>query len=139
MAENERYLSERRRLAGNLIAQNQLWRITVKLLKFLSPAALLLLAASSLFAQTNMPDPNDSACWQSLAALHSCVQAENDRAMAQAERCTSYPEYQCQPEPEQPRHKQEAQLQKRQKKTDDEATTLVVNPAPANSPASEGH
>jgi hypothetical protein len=82
----------------------------VKLLKILSLAALLLLAASSLFAQTNLPDPNDSACWQSLVALHDCVQAQNDRALSQAERCTSYPVYQCEPEA-QP-NTQEARLQK---------------------------
>jgi hypothetical protein len=110
----------------------------MKLLRFLSPAALLLVAVLSLSAQTNMPDPNDSACWQSLEALHSCVQAQNDRAMAQAERCTSYPEYQCQPAPEQSGQKQEAKLQKKQKTTDG-STTLVVNPIPATSSASEGH
>jgi hypothetical protein len=111
----------------------------VKLLKFLSPAALLLLAASSLSAQSNLPDPDDSACWGSLAALHSCVQAQNDRATAQAQRCTSYPEYQCQPEPEQARQKQESKVQKRQNKTGDGSTALVVNPDPTSSSANEGH
>lgn len=83
----------------------------MKLLKFLSLPALLL-ATSFLFAQSNLPDPDDSACWQSLAALHDCVQAQQDRAMAQAERCTSYPEYQCQPEPQQNVHQARLQKQK---------------------------
>ena len=72
----------------------------MKFLTLLFTAALLLVAASSLSAQNNLPDPNDSACWQSLDALHDCAQVQNDRAMAQAKRCTSYPEYQCEPESE---------------------------------------
>jgi hypothetical protein len=111
----------------------------MKLAKLFSIVGLLLIATSSLSAQTNLPDANDSACWQSLTALQQCVQAQQDRAMAQAERCTSYPEYQCQPEPEQPRHKQEAQLQNNKKKTDNGSDTLLVNPVPLNTSASEGH
>ena len=75
----------------------------MKLFKISLIAAMFLLAASSLFAQNNLPDSNDSACWQSLNALQQCAQAQQDRAMSQAQRCTSYPEYQCEPESEQPR------------------------------------
>jgi hypothetical protein len=74
----------------------------MKLLKMFSIAALLLLAVSTVSAQNTLPDPNDSACWQSLEALHNCAQAQYDREVAQAQRCTSYPEYQCEPESEQP-------------------------------------
>jgi hypothetical protein len=77
-------------------------RITMKLFTILLTGTLLLLAASSVYAQNSLPDPNDATCWQSLDALHECAQAQQDRAMAQAESCTSYPEYQCEPEFTQP-------------------------------------
>ena len=77
----------------------------MKLLTILITATLLMLASSSVFAQNSLPDPNDAACWQSLDALHNCAQAQQDRAMAQAERCTSYPEYQCEPESAQPQQR----------------------------------
>jgi len=104
----------------------------VKLLKLLSIAALLLLAVSTVSAQNNLPDPNDSACWQSLEALHNCAQVQNDRAMAQAERCTSYPEYQCEPESDQPQIVHAAHLQKQKSKTGS-ATTAQSHQAPGNS------
>ena len=63
----------------------------MKLLTILLTATLLLLTASAVSAQNSLPDTNDAACWQSLDALHDCAQAQQDRAMAQAERCTSYP------------------------------------------------
>lgn len=76
----------------------------MKLFTILLTATLLLLTASTVSAQNSLPDPNDAACWRSLDALHDCAQAQQDRAMAQAERCTSYPEYQCEPESAQPQH-----------------------------------
>ena len=96
----------------------------MKLLTILITASLLLLAASSVSAQNSLPDPSDAACWQSLDALHNCAQAQQDREMAQAERCTSYPEYQCEPESAQPQHvtTQEARLQKHKTKA---ASTAV--------------
>jgi hypothetical protein len=118
----------------------------VKLLTILITASLLLLAASSVSAQNNLPDPNDAACWQSLDALHNCAQAQQDRAMAQAERCTSYPEYQCEPESAQPQHvtAQEARLQKQKTKAastaaqsrntsvDNSGSEAVIIQSPAN-------
>jgi hypothetical protein len=120
--------------------------IAVKLFKILSIAALLLIAASSLSAQNNLADPNDSACWQSLDALHACAQVQYDREMAQAQRCTSYPEYQCEPESEQPqqyvhaaRHQKEkakagsaSALQSHQTSRDSsgsDAVVIVMSPA----------
>jgi hypothetical protein len=95
------------------------WRLTMKLLTVLITATFMLLAVSSLSAQNNLPDSNDAACWQSLDALHDCAQAQQDRAMAQADRCTSYPEYQCEPESAQPQHvtAHEARLQKQKTKS----------------------
>ena len=118
----------------------------MKLLTILITATLLMLASSSVFAQNSLPDPNDAACWQSLDALHNCAQAQQDRAMAQAARCTSYPEYQCEPASEQPQHitAQEARLQKQKSKAtssaaqyrktsgDSSASEAVIIQSPAN-------
>ena len=111
----------------------------MKLIRILSIAAFLLVAASSsLFAQNNLPDPNDSACWQSLDALHNCAQVQNDRAMAQAQRCTSYPEYQCEAEAEQPQQTaRAARLQKQKTKVDSAATTVHSHQTPGNSSGSD--
>lgn len=113
----------------------------MKLLKILTIASLLLVAASTLSAQNSLPDPNDSACWQSLDALHACAQVQNDRGLAQAERCTSYPEYQCEPEPQSAQNAQVAKLQKQKSKVTSaqsqkagdsagsEAVVVTLNPA----------
>jgi hypothetical protein len=87
----------------------------VKVLTSLLTAALLLFSASSLFAQNNLPDPNDNACWQSLETVHKCAQADYDRAMSQALRCTSYPEYQCEPESQPVKNTPVAKAQKQKK------------------------
>jgi hypothetical protein len=109
----------------------------VKLLTSLFTAALLLVAASSLSAQNNLPDPNDSACWQSLETLHNCARVQYDRAMAQAQRCTSYPEYQCEPESEQPQQMMhEARLQKQKPKVGS-AAAVRSHQTPGNSSDSE--
>jgi len=91
----------------------------MKLFTILFTATLLLLTALALSAQNSLPDPNDAACWQSLDALHDCAQVQQDRAMAQADRCTSYPEYQCEPETAQPQRvsTQEARLRTQKTKT----------------------
>jgi hypothetical protein len=108
--------------------------------------ALLLLTVSAASAQSSLPDPNDAACWQSLDSLHDCAQAQQDRAMAQAERCTSYPEYQCEPESAQAQHvtTQEARLQKQKVKAaskaaqprnnsvDNSGSEAVIIQSPAN-------
>jgi hypothetical protein len=115
----------------------------MKLLKIMTVAGLLLVAASVLAAQNSLPDPNDNSCWQSLDALHACAQAQNDRALAQAERCTSYPEYQCEPEPQSAQNAHVAKAKKQRAKTtsaqshqtsDDSAGSdaVVVNVSPAN-------
>lgn len=110
----------------------------MKLLKILTIASLLLVAASTLSAQNSLPDPNDSACWQSLDALHACSQVQNDRALAQAERCTSYPEYQCEPVSEQPQPTvQEARLQKQKKAKHGSAAAVQSHQTPDNSSGSD--
>lgn len=113
MAENEHYLSVRKRVACNPIGRTDL-EDGMKLLKMFSIAALLLLAVSVVSAQNTLPDPNDSTCWQSLEALRTCAQAQYDREAAQAQRCTSYPEYQCEPESEQLQTVHVAHLKKQQ-------------------------
>jgi len=115
----------------------------MKLLKILTIAGLLLVAASALSAQNSLPDPDDNSCWQSLDALHACAQAQNDRALAQAERCTSYPEYQCEPEPQSTQNAHVAKIQKqkakaasaRSQQTSGDSSgseAVVVNVSPAN-------
>ena len=69
----------------------------MKLQTFISIGTLLLLSAAALTAQNSLPNPNDSSCWESLPALRACQMEQYNRAMDQAERCTSYPEYQCTP------------------------------------------
>jgi hypothetical protein len=108
----------------------------MKLLKILPIVALLLLAVSTLSAQNNLADANDSACWQSLDALHECAQVQHDRALSQAERCTSYPEYQCQPESEQPQMVHVARV-KKQKAKDANAAAVQSRPTQGNNSGSE--
>jgi hypothetical protein len=74
----------------------------MKLQKIIAVGILLLLSAAALSAQNALPNPNDDACWSSLAALRACELQAYDRAMDQAQRCTSYPEYQCVAATEQP-------------------------------------
>jgi hypothetical protein len=67
----------------------------------LMPLGLLLaLAAAPVSAQNSLPSPHDESCWESVSTLHACVLEQYQREMEQAERCTSYPEYQCTPTPE---------------------------------------
>ncbi len=69
----------------------------MKLQKLIPVALLLLLSVATLSAQNTLPSPNDDACWSSLSALRACQLQAYDKAMDQAQRCTSYPEYQCFP------------------------------------------
>ncbi len=62
---------------------------------------LLLMSAATLSAQNALPNPNNSACWQSLSSLRACQLAQYEHEIDYAQRCTSYPEYQCLPATEQ--------------------------------------
>lgn len=62
---------------------------------------LLLMSAVALPAQNTLPDANNDSCWQSLSSLRACQLAEQQREADYAQRCTSYPEYQCIPATEQ--------------------------------------
>lgn len=73
----------------------------MKIQKLVAIGILLLGSVVALSAQNPLPDPHDDACWQSLSALRACELEQYDRAMDQAERCSSYPEYQCMPATEQ--------------------------------------
>jgi hypothetical protein len=114
-----------------------IWRIAMKLLKVLSIAAVLLFAVSAASAQNNLSNPNDSACWQSLEALHSCAQAQYDREMAQAERCTSYPEYQCEPESQPIQNVHVAKMQKQKKSKVASVSTPQSHQTTSNSSGGE--
>ena len=54
-----------------------------------------ILLMGSAVAQNSLPNPHDDSCWSSLSALRGCQTQAYDRAQAQAQNCTSYPEYQC--------------------------------------------
>ena len=77
----------------------------MKLQKLIPVGILLLLSVATLSAQTALPDPHDDGCWSSFNALRACQLQAYDQAMDQAQRCTSYPEYQCLPAAEQPEPK----------------------------------
>jgi hypothetical protein len=67
----------------------------MKTQNLLLTALLLLVSAASLAAQNTLPNPHDDTCWSSLSALRACQIQTYDQAQAQAQNCTSYPEYQC--------------------------------------------
>jgi hypothetical protein len=67
----------------------------MKTLKLISIGVLLLVSVATLPAQNSLPDPHNDACWSSLAALRACQLQAYDQAVAYAQRCSSYPEYQC--------------------------------------------
>ena len=73
---------------------------------------LLLLSVAPLSAQNILPNPQDGSCWESLSALRACALEQYNRELDQAERCTSYPEYQCAPAPEQNASQTEAARRK---------------------------
>ena len=75
----------------------------MKLQKLLTIGFLVVIWAAAVSAQNNLPNPNDDACWSSLSALRACHLRAYNAEMDYAQRCTSYPEYQCLPaEPEDP-------------------------------------
>ncbi len=56
---------------------------------------LSLIFAATLSAQSALLNPQDDNCWSSLNALRACQTRAYDQAQSYAQRCTSYPEYQC--------------------------------------------
>ncbi len=67
----------------------------MKIRTFASIGILLLVSVATLAAQNSLPNPNDDACWSSLSALRTCQLQAYNQAQDYAQRCTSYPEYQC--------------------------------------------
>jgi|SRR5579862_1010386 len=67
----------------------------MKIQNFVMTALLLVVTAVTLPAQNTLPTANDNSCWSSLSALRACQLQTEERAQAYAERCSSYPEYQC--------------------------------------------
>ena len=77
----------------------------MKLQKLIPIGILLLVSVATVSAQNSLPNPHDDACWSSLSALRACQLQAYDQALDQAQRCSSYPEYQCLPAAEQPEQK----------------------------------
>ena len=69
----------------------------MKIAKLLALMALVVLTASLASAQI-IVNPNDDACWQDISSLRACQAAQVRLAEEQAQRCTSFPEYQCAPD-----------------------------------------
>jgi len=69
----------------------------MKIAKLISLLSVMILTAALAQAQLAVDPANDS-CWDSLSSLRACQQVEVQRAAAQAQQCTSFPEYQCTPE-----------------------------------------
>jgi hypothetical protein len=101
----------------------------MKLQKLIPVGILLLLSVTALSAQSSLPNPHDDACWSSLSALRACELKAYDQAMDQAQRCTSYPEYQCLPA-DQPVQKAN-HVAKQASKPDGYAPVAVVGPVVA--------
>ena len=105
----------------------------MKLQKLIPVGILLLLSVATLSAQSALPNPHDDACWSSLDALRACQLQAYDKAMDQAQRCTSYPEYQCLPA-DVPQQKTSAKhLAKAVAKTANNADSAVAVSAPVAS------
>jgi hypothetical protein len=101
----------------------------MKLQKLLTIGFLLVISAAALSAQNTLPNPNDDACWSSLDALRACQLQAYNAAMDQAQRCTSYPEYQCLPA-EQPQQSAK-QVAKQGSRKNDNAPVAVASPVVA--------
>ena len=76
-------------------------KLQTKLRALIPIGILFLLSVAPLSAQNTLPSPQESSCWESLSTLRACALEQYNRELDQAERCTSYPEYQCTPAPEQ--------------------------------------
>lgn len=85
---------------------------------FIAIGILFFLSTPFLSAQNALPDPHNDACWQSVASLRACQLAEANREADYAQRCTSYPEYQCLPADEGTNKNAEAAGKKSRKHND---------------------
>jgi hypothetical protein len=65
--------------------------------KLLMIGFLVLISVAGVSAQNTLPNPNDNSCWSSLEALRACQLQAYNAETDYAQRCTSYPEYQCAP------------------------------------------
>jgi len=107
----------------------------MKLQKLLTIGFLLVISVAALSAQNTLPNPNDDACWSSINALRACQLQAYNAAMDQAQRCTSYPEYQCLPAEE---HTPQKVSAKHVSKGASQATNAPVAVSPVNAPDTGG-
>ena len=95
-------------------------------------AILFVSSVVPLSAQNNLPDPKDASCWESLTALRACSLEQYNRELDYEQRCTSYPEYQCAPAPEQ--SASPANTARSVKKSKGDKTAVAVTqPSPSES------
>jgi len=93
---------------------------------------LFVLSVGPLSAQNSLPSPKDASCWESLSALRACSLEQYNRELEYEQRCTSYPEYQCAPAPQQSVLPENAAKTMKKSKADKTAVA-VVQPSPAES------
>ncbi len=67
----------------------------MKIQKIALIGILFFISVATLTAQNSLPNPNNDNCWSSLAALRACQLQAYNQAQDYAQRCTSYPEFQC--------------------------------------------
>jgi hypothetical protein len=115
------------RSSAHLILESSLEE-NMKVQKLVPIGILLVLSAATLSAQNTLPDPHNDACWQSLSALRACELEQYNLALDQAQRCTSYPEYQCMPASVEESNSK-AKIAKRIPKTNNADTSAREKPA----------
>src|SRR5271165_816008 len=103
----------------------------MKLQKLIPVGILLLLSVATLSAQSSLPNPHDDACWSSLNALRACQLQAYNEALDQAQRCTSYPEYQCLPA-EEPTHQKVAAKHAAKRTSQANNAPVAVSPVDAS-------
>ncbi|HUI83697.1 MAG TPA: hypothetical protein VL240_05710 [Candidatus Binatia bacterium] len=101
----------------------------MKAQKLILVGILLLVSAAALSAQNTLPDPHNDSCWSSVDALRACQLQAYERAQDYAQRCSSYPEYQCQDYYEPEQHKTSGErVAKGASQTTSATPTATANP-----------
>lgn len=92
---------------------------------------LFVLCVAPMSAQNSLPSPKDASCWEGVSALRACSLEQYNRELDYEQRCTSYPEYQCAPAPEQSASPSVAKSVKKSK--NDKTTVAVTQPSVSES------
>jgi hypothetical protein len=88
-------------LLANLLFMEESLKLQSKFRALTFIGILFVLSVAPMSAQNSLPSPKGASCWESLSALRACSLEQYNRELDYEQRCTSYPEYQCAPAPEQ--------------------------------------